>query len=91
MILDFLIGFYHEKPPPKLWFISQLKEVETYTGIDLRNGVSKVIESIDENFQCNDLDLRSQVKKILDNFNTVHSFLCIKPLHECLNIDFGIC
>ena len=64
--------------------------METYTGIDLRNGVSKVIEIIDENFQCNDFDLRSQVKKILDNFNIGHSFLCLKSLNECLKVDFGI-
>ena len=90
MILDFLIDFYQGKPSPKQSFISQLKEIETYTGIVLNNNISKMVESIDGSFQCNDLDLRSQVKNILDNFNTDYSFLCVKSLNECLKVDFGI-
>ena len=59
MNLEFLLDYYQGKHSPKQLFISQLKEVESYTGIDL---VSKTTESIEESY--NDvtmiLDLRSR-------------------------------
>ena len=87
-ILEFLGRSYATMTPCNQSFIAQLNQVNESCGInDIRN-FKCIIEAVDSEFQCNDLDLKEQVTTTLNNYNTSNSFIILKTLNEILRVNF---
>ena len=88
-LLVYLNVYYDGKDIPKQSFMSQLKEVEEFTGLDLGNWNESILV-IDRRFQCNDTELRQMVFTTLKNYSIKNSFLYINLLNNILRIDFNL-
>ena len=67
-IILYLEEYYDGKDTPRQSLISQLKEVEEFTGINFNN-LNESIALIDGQFLCNDTELRNLVFTTLRNYN----------------------
>ena len=73
-LLVYLEVYYDGKVISRQSFMSQLKEVEAFTGSDLSDWKESILV-IDRRFQCNDIELRQLVFTILKNFSINNSYL----------------
>ena len=66
---------------------NQLNVVEDFTGHTASN-YKKAIEILDGKFACNDLELKEEIRKIIDDFDINFFFICIDKLNNLLWVDF---
>ena len=87
-LLVYLGIYYDGKVILRQSFMSQLKEVEAFTGSDLSDWKESIL--VMSFFQCNDTELRQLVFTILKNYSINNSFLYINLLNNILRIDFNL-
>ena len=67
--------------------VSQLSQVIRADDIVLPN-YAAILQNIDSNFACNDLELRENVRSILNGFKVLDSFCWVQQLNDVLKIIF---
>ena len=86
-ILEYLSKYYSISGAPKNSFVSQLGQVIRTDDIVLSN-YAGILQNIDSNFACNDLELRENVRSILNGFKVLDSFCWVHQLNDVLKIIF---
>ena len=89
-IFTFLNQQYKNVKITKQSFVSQLNDLNNYTGVDWEQNYNGCFKAIDAKFECNDLILISTIKCILLSYTTSNSFFCIFDLNNCLRVEFGV-
>jgi hypothetical protein len=86
-ILEYLSAYYTNCEIPKASFISQLYEINAYVGISLPE-LKVTVERIERSHQCNDVDLRTAIFQIINDYDINYSYVFIEQLNACLRVDF---
>ena len=70
-IFNYLYRYYGSATPPKLSFIFQIDENCKYVNTKFSDEINfkDLIEQIDSAFQFNDLELRSDINSVLNNYS----------------------
>ena len=88
LILEFLQKYYNDITPNKFSFISQLNEVKSFTDKEWSTDSAGSIKAIDSSFECNEEDLRVDIRRIIATFSTHNAFATVKSLNDRLRINF---
>ena len=86
-LLEYLSDYYGINGAPKNSFVSQLRQVIRKDDIIMQNHAG-ILESVESNFVYNDLELRENVRFILNRFKVSDSFRFLQQLNIVLKIIF---